>query len=355
MSSFLILSRVLALGFIRDKTSVFFTILFPLMFLVLFGALFTSDGTSKAEVVQVGDVAAIDSLPDDARQKLGSVLDVTKRDGSLPAALTKLREGDYDAVITQADSQPVVYYSQADAVRSATVRGVLESLVNSANLAVANAAPTYQLNVRQVEDSSIQPIQYQTPGLVGWAISMSAIFGASLTLVEWRRRKILRRLRLAPVPLSAVIGARVGVSIGVSLVQGVIFIGVAMLPLFGLQLSGQWWLAVPLIVCGTLAFLGIGMVAGAFAKTAEGASGISNLIVLPMAFLSGAFFPLDAAPAWLRTVAEIFPLKHLVDSTRDVLVRGADLMAILPDLALLLAFAAVTAAIALRLFRWDDV
>ena len=355
MSSFLILSRVLALGFLRDKTSVFFTILFPLMFLVLFGALFTSDGISRAEVVQVGDVAALDELSAPEREELTASLTLTTQDGPLQRPLAELRDGDYDAVIAEQNGQLVVYYSLADSVRSAAVRGALESVINQANLAAAGAVPTYELTARQVEDESIQPIQYQTPGLLGWAISMSAVFGASLTLVEWRRRKILRRLRLAPVPLAAMIGARVGVSIGVSLVQGVIFIGVAMLPLFGLQLSGQWWLAVPLIVCGTLAFLGIGMVAGAFAKTAEGASGISNLIVLPMAFLSGAFFPLDAAPAWLRTVAEIFPLKHLIDSTRDVLVRGADLMAILPDLALLLAFAAVTAAIALRLFRWDDV
>ncbi|MGH3544840.1 MAG: ABC transporter permease, partial [Mycobacteriales bacterium] len=315
----------------------------------------TSDGSSKAAVVQVGDVAAIDGLPGAARQELDSVLDVTKRDGSLPAALTKLEEGDYDAVITQAGNQPVVYYSQADAVRSATVREVLRSLVNSANLVAADATPTYQLTARQVEDSSIQPIQYQTPGLLGWAISMSAIFGAALTLVEWRQRKILRRLRLAPVSLSVVICARVGVSIGVSLVQTAIFLGVATLPFFGLQLSGQWWLAIPLIICGTLAFLAIGMLAGSFAKTAEGASGVSNLIVLPMAFLSGAFFPLDDAPAWLRTVSEIFPLKHLVESTREVLVRGGDLVSILPAAGLLLAFAAVAAAIAVKLFRWDDV
>ncbi len=355
MSSFLILSRVLALGFIRDKTSVFFTILFPLMFLVLFGVLFTSSGISKAEVVQVGDVAALDDLPASAREEVRDSITLTKQDGALRAPLTKLREGEHGAVITEDDNQLVVYYSEADAVRSATVRGVLESLVNSANLAAADTAPRYELTARQVEDESIQPIQYQTPGLLGWAISMSAVFGASLTLVEWRRRKILRRLRLAPVPLSAVIGARVGVSIGVSLVQGAIFIGIATLPLFGLQLSGQWWLAIPLIICGTLAFLAIGMLAGSFAKTAEGASGISNLIVLPMAFLSGAFFPLDAAPAWLRIVSEVFPLKHLVDSMREVLVRGADLISILPAMGLLLAFAVVAAAIAVKLFRWDDV
>ena len=355
MSSFLTLSKVLALGFIRDKTSVFFTILFPLMFLVLFGALLTSDGSSKADVIQVGSVSVLDDMPAKAKKDLKESLKITKTDAALDEELKKVREGDRDAVITERSGKLTVYYSAADQVRSATVRGVLESVVDNANIADSGKPPAYNLAAEQVEDKSIQPIQYQTPGLLGWAVTMSAVFGASLTLVEWRRRKLLRRLRLSPVPLGSVITARVLVSIGISLVQTAIFVGVALTPTFGLRLSDQWWLAIPLIICGTLAFLAIGMLAGAFAKTAEGASGISNLIVLPMAFLSGAFFPLDDAPAWLRTVSEIFPLKHMVDSTREVFVRGADITTVLPSMGLLLGFAVVATALAVRLFKWDDV
>ncbi|PZS10824.1 MAG: ABC transporter permease [Acidimicrobiales bacterium] len=355
MSGFGTLAKVLALSFIRDKTAVFFTILFPLMFLVLFGVLFTDHGTSKAHVVQVGEVTVLDQLPQTAKTDLKGSLSVTKESGPLQPQLRKVRDGDYDAVVSEKDNQLAVYYSEADQVRSATVRGVLESVVQSANIAASGNVPRYGLNTHRVEDKSIQPIQYQTPGLLGWAISMSAVFGASLTLVEWRRRKVLRRLQLAPVSLAAVITARVGVSIAIALVQGVIFVGIALLPAFGLQLTGDWWLAIPLIICATLAFFAIGLLAGSFAKSAEGASGISNLIVLPMAFLSGAFFPLDSAPAWLRSLSEVFPLKHLVDSMRNVFVRSADLATILPDAALLLAFAAVAGAIAVKLFRWDDV
>ena len=75
-----------------------------------------------------------------------------------------------------------------------------------------------------------------------------------------------------------------------------IFVGLGMAA-FGLQLTGSWWMAVPLLVAGTLAFMSLGLLAGALAKTQEGAVNLANFLVLPMAFLSGSFFPLDGVAA----------------------------------------------------------
>ena len=83
-----------------------------------------------------------------------------------------------------------------------------------------------------------------------------------------------------------------------------IFLGLGVAA-FGLRLTGAWPAAVPLLVVGTLCFMSIGLLAGAVAKTTEGAVNMANFIVLPMAFLSGSFFPLDAAPEWLQAVAHV--------------------------------------------------
>jgi len=144
------------------------------------------------------------------------------------------------------------------------------------------------------------------------------------------------------------------VSIGIAAVQTVIFIVVASV-FFGLQMSGGAWLSIPLLVCGTLAFMAIGLFAGSISKTEEGATGLANFIILPMAFLSGSFFPLDDAPGWLRTVSEIFPLKHLNEGMLDVMVRGEGAGAIVLPCVILLAITAVLAAISAKLFRWDAV
>jgi ABC-2 type transport system permease protein len=270
-------------------------------------------------------------------------------------ALNAVRKGDYDASIEQQGDTVVVHYSAADQVRAGTVRGVLQSLVQQANQALSGTPARLKVDPQQVEDKSLKAIQFVTPGLLGWAVATGATFGAALTLVAWRRKRILRRLRLSPVSTASVIGARVGVSVGIALLQAAIFVGVALIPYFGLKLSGYWWMSIPVIVVGTLAFLSIGLLAGAWAKTEEAANGIAQLVVLPMAFLSGSFFPLDSAPKWLRTISEVLPLRHLNQAMLDVMVRGKGPAAVLPELGILAGFAIVVSLLAVRLFRWDDV
>jgi ABC-2 type transport system permease protein len=343
----------MAKGFVRDRTAMFFTILFPLMFLIIFGLLLKDSGTSRSEVIQVGPVAVLDSATGDARERLEQVLDIERTD-DLEAALERVRDGEVDAAVEQRGSEVVVHFSAADQVAAGTVLTAMREFVIGANLAASPTPPRFSFSAQQVEDTSLQIIQYLTPGLLGWAVATGAMFGSALTLVTWRQLKVLRRLRLSPVSTLAVVGARVGVSIAVALAQGVVFVAVAMLPTFGLQLTGYWWMAAPLMIAGTFAFLAIGLLAGSFTKTPEAASAVANLVVLPMAFLSGAFFPLDAAPAWVLRVADLLPLRHLVDGMLDVMVRGQAPAAVLPELGILLGFAVVFGGIAVALFRWDD-
>jgi ABC-2 type transport system permease protein len=347
------MSRAMALGFFRDRTALFFTILFPLMFLVLFGGIFKNQSLPKSDVIEIGPVALLDQIPPVQRSQLDQVLKVEKSDDR-DAALEKVRKGDVDAAVEQQGQKVVLHYSAADQVKSGAVLGLFDSLVQHGNLAAAGVSPQFSLYSEKVEDDSLKTIQYVTPGLLGWAIATGATFGAALTLIMWRQKKILRRLRLAPVSIGSIVGARVGVSILIALVQMAIFIGIAMLPYFGLKLSHAWWMAIPLVIAGTLAFLSIGLLAGSFAKTPEAGSAVANLIVLPMAFLSGAFFPLQGAPGWLQTISQALPLRHLVDGMQNVMVRGQGPGSALPQVGILLAFAVVVSAIAVTLFRWDD-
>jgi ABC-2 type transport system permease protein len=342
------------LGFVRDRTALFFTIIFPLMFLVLFGGLLTGSGTAKVDVIQIGPVAVLDSMPPDARAGFDEVVSVERQDDSA-AALEAVRNGDVAAAVEQRDDTLVVHYSAADPVRAGTVQTIFSSLVSSANQALSGQPPRFTVESQRVEDESLTTIQFITPGLLGWAVATGATFGAALTLVTWREKKILRRLRLAPVRPGTVVSARVGISVLIALAQTAIFIGVAQLPFFGLQLTTYWWMVIPLIIAGTLAFLSIGLLAGSWAKSQEGASAIVNIVVLPMAFLSGSFFPLDNAPQWLQTLSQIFPLKHLNTAMLDVMARGRTPEAVLPEIGILLGFAVVVTAIASRLFKWDDI
>lgn len=345
------LSIAMAKGFIRDKMTVFFAVLFPLMFLVLFGGILTDQGAAKIDVVQVGEVAMLDELPAEAKQALADTLEIERSD-DLKAVLDDVRKGDVDAAVTADGATLVVHYSEADQVKAATVQGVFRGLVQSANVAAAGDEPAFDLAVQRVEDASLSTIQFVTPGLLGWAVAMSATFGAAANLVLWRRNGLLRRLRLAPILPSWIVLARVMVSLAIAFGQALIFLALGMVA-FGLQLTGSWPMIVPLLAAGTLAFLSIGLLAGAIAKTEEGAIGMANFIVLPMAFLSGSFFPLDAAPTWLQGISKVLPLYHLNQGMLDTMVRGEGPASALMPIAILLAFAAVLAGIAAKLFRWD--
>ncbi|MCC9306332.1 ABC transporter permease [Kitasatospora sp. RB6PN24] len=352
------LSRVMLIAFLRDRTALFFALLMPLMFLVLFGFLFKGATSAHVKVAQVGPVAVLDSVPPDARADLDKVLTIHQVPDEA-TAVKQVEKGDYDALIEQGPGgQVIVRYSAADQVKAGGVQAVVQSVVQQADQQVYQQAthqgPAYTLVTSQVEDQSLKPIQFLTPGLLGWAIATSAIFGASLSLVSWRKKRLLRRLRLAPVSIGAIVGSRVLVTTVVALAQTAIFLAVATTPTFGLELTGEWWLVIPLVLCATWAFMAIGLVTGALAKTEEAANGINQVVILPMSFLSGAFFPLDNTPSWIQQLSHVFPLRYLVTSAQSVLSRGGGLGDALPTMGGLLLFTLVVSALAWRLFDWDD-
>lgn len=347
MTAFKTLSLAMFKGFIRDKVTLFFTFLFPLMFLVIFGLILRDVGADKTRIAVVGDGPIVSALRDSGALELEPYHDEA-------AAVQKVKDGDLPAALIIRGQQLDVRFAQSDQVKSATVLGIINGFVDKANLAATGQPPKFTFAAEKVEDASLKPIQYLTPGILSWGVAVSAVFGSALTLVSWRRKQVLRRIRLAPVSATSVLSSRILVSAGVAMVQGAIFIGIAMLPVFGLKLSGSWWLAIPLLLLGTIAFFALGMLVGAFAKTEEAASAAANIVVLPMAFLSGTFFPVDQAPAWLQTVSKIFPLRHMNDGMLDVLVRGKGIEALAVPAAVLIGFALVVGFLASRVFKWEE-
>lgn len=345
---FMALSKAAFKGFVRDKAALFWTIMFPLMFLVIFGLLFNDDGGNKIELGVVGEGPIIIT----ALEKTGAV--ELKKLGSEQEALEQVKAGDLPGYVAQNGNDITLRYAASDQAQAGVIQRLVYGAVAEFNVAATNQPPTFEVNAQRVEDESLKPIQFLTPGLLSWAVAMGAVFGSALTLVMWRKNQVLRRLRLAPVAPVTILSSRLAVAIGTAFVQAAVFILIALLPIFGLQLSGQWWLAIPLIMLGTLAFFAIGMLVGAFTKTEEAAAGAANLIVLPMAFLSGAFFPIDQTPDWLQKVSMVFPMRHLNDGLSAVLVRGQGIEALAVPALVLVGFALVVGFIASRVFKWED-
>ena len=163
-----------------------------------------------------------------------------------------------------------------------------------------------------------------------------------LTVLEAGRASLLDEARAAsPRQLASVMTIRRAASLPAALQV--------------VRVTAAWWMAVPVVICGTLAFMSIGLLFGALARTQQAATSIANLIILPVAFLGGAFVPLDFAPSWMRTVSSVLPLRYLVTGVQDVMARGLPAASALPAIAVLLGFTVVLTAAAGRFFRWDEV
>ena len=252
-------------GFWRDKQNWFWLMLFPLMFLFLFGFLFRDAAAVRSDLAVIGDVAFVEDLPDDARAQFDDLFAVTEY-ADRAAALEDVANGDLDGAVEQHGQRLTLHYSAADQVVAATVRGTLEGFVNGANQARAQQPPTYLLAAEQVEDDSLEPIQFLAPGLLGWAVAMGATFNTAMPLVSWRTSGLLRRLRLSPVRTGALVTSRLVVCLVVAILQLALFLGVGV-AVFDLQLSGWWWLAVPLV--GLTVLLLLGTIAAYFFKVTK--------------------------------------------------------------------------------------
>jgi ABC-2 type transport system permease protein len=227
------LSRAMFLGFVRDRAALIFSILLPVLFLLFFGAIYKNANAPRISLITVGQVSLIRQAQAADPTGLGKIVTVTTK-RSLAAALTAVRDGNDDAVLLQHDQTLVLRYSIADPTTAGIVNQVVSSIVQQANQ--AGRPPTYTLDASQVQNKSLKTIQYITPGLLGWALASGATFGSAITLVSWRQNKLLRRLRLAPVATGQIVSARIGISVGIGLVQMAVFLGIATLPYFGLKL-----------------------------------------------------------------------------------------------------------------------
>ncbi|WP_433887570.1 ABC transporter permease [Streptomyces sp. CA-111067] len=206
----------------------------------------------------------------------------------------------------------------------------------------------------QSVDGGLAYINYVAPGVLSWGVGNAALFGPAFALMHWRRDDILRLVWRTPTPLPTVLGSRFAVAVAVGLAQAVLFTAVALLPMFGLHLSSSWPLALPLLVFGVAAFLAMGLVVGSLADTPEAVAAIANCVMVPMAFLSGSFYPADLLPGWIQTMSWLLPLRYLDHGLTNVLAGRGGLGSLALDCGGLAAFAVLFGLISARTFRWSN-
>ncbi|HVM56134.1 MAG TPA: ABC transporter permease [Gaiellaceae bacterium] len=189
-------------------------------------------------------------------------------------------------------------------------------------------------------------------GLIGYGCANTAFAGLAIQLVIRRENAILKRLRATPLPAATYVAALLTSTLIVFVLQ------VVALFLLGRALYGTPFPSAPgslagAIVVGTAMFAALGVATASMIRSAEGSSAIVNFILLPMAFLSGAFGPTLHYPAFLRAIGDVLPLKYFINLVNAVYLHGETIWSKPEDLAVIAAWGVAGLLVAVFRFRWE--
>lgn len=188
-------------------------------------------------------------------------------------------------------------------------------------------------------------------GILGYGAANTAFAGLAITLVGRRESGFLKRLRATPLPPAAYMAAVLCSTLVVFALQAVALLALGA-ALFGASRPANVLGFAGVIVLGVACFAGMGLGAAALIRSAEGASAVVNVVLLPMAFLSGSFGPTRDFPDYLRALADVLPLTYFLDVVERVYLDGDSLLADPAALAVVAAWGAAGLLVALRRFGW---
>ena len=202
------------------------------------------------------------------------------------------------------------------------------------------------------EIEGVKGSTYLLAGLLGYGVVATAFASLAISLVIRRESGVLKRVRGTPLPAGVYLAAVIASTLVVIALETIaqIAVGRFLLDAEGPASPGAFAAA---LLLGSAAFAALGLALSGFVRSAEGSSAIVNAIYLPMTFISGVFFSVQAMPAFLQTLAEVLPLTPLLELIRGVFVFGEGLTASGGAVAALVAWGTAGLLLALRTFRWE--
>jgi ABC-2 type transport system permease protein len=350
--------------YFRDRVALFFTILFPLIFLFVFGS-FSKGGNSIS--FHIGFINQSNSQSaKQLEQQIKSNEKMFKIDENvtnLDQAEAKMSRSEVDATIIlpkefgevkgqYPSGQAVIYYNPVNEQAAQTLSSVLQGEFEGINTKLTKTEPPFSVKNQSTNTKGLTALDYTVSGLIGFSIVGLGIFGPVNYFPEMKKQGVLRRLHITPLRtwqffISSVLSQAV-----IGLFAIAIMILAAHLA-FHFKIVGNYFELALFIAFGILTIFGIGLAIGGWAKNENQAAPLANIIVFPMLFLSGTFFPRFGMPEWLQNVSAYLPLTPIIDGIRMIATEGKHLTEIGPQIGLTALWAVIIYAIAFRAFRWE--
>jgi ABC-2 type transport system permease protein len=350
-------------SFYRDRAALFWTFAFPILFVILFGYLF-SGSPSNFDVGWADEDNSAASAQ--LREAFAKVPLITLKDVGRADALDEMHNGKLSAVIVvpqglgqalQPGAPPAqpfnltVYTDPSQQTSSSTVQQIVAQVVGGINQSLSGRPPSLAVALQPLQTENLTNAAYFVPSILGMALMQLGVF-AAIPLVAQREKLILKRLNATPISRGTLVLSNVLMRLIIALIQTLIIVGIGA-ALFGVRIVGSPLIVVGLVVVGAMTFLSIGYVIASYARTEDTANSLASVVQFPLMFLSGIFFPIAFMPSWLQPVAAILPLTYLGDALRQVMVGGAAYAPLSLDVLILGGWLVVSLAVSARFFRWQ--
>lgn len=330
--------------FRREPSAIFWVYVFPLILVMTLGVAFRNQPVGPFSVaIQQGENAPRirQTLEDDDRFR------VQLCDGP-EEARSRLRTGRAELAIVPSAAGGHAYHYDPTQANSVLARQLADDVLQRA----ARRPDAIAVEDRPSVEPGARYIDFLVPGLLGMGLLGGGMWGVGFAIVDMRLRKLLKRYLATPMKRSHFLAAAMASRLLFTIPE-VLTVLVCSRLVFGVTSQGSYGALGLLILLGAFQFSGIGLLVASRAQTIETVSGLMNAVMLPMWIGSGIFFSTERFPAAVQPLLAVLPLTPLIHALRSVMLEGASLWSLGPQLALILAWGCVTFALALRWFRWN--
>ncbi len=324
--------------FLRDRSTLAWNLLLPIV--LMFGLSFAFGGDRNAYtvgVLQDGDEIMTRQHPFLATRYINFVPMQDRED-----ALLKVSRHQLDLLIEFGDAPH--YWVNPESAKG--------YFVELALLQAGAAAPT-SIEKEQITGDAIRYVDWVLPGILGMNMMFSCMFGVGYVVVRYRKNGFLKRLQATPLTslefITAQVASRMVLIMGIT-----VFVYTGTHLFLETRMDGSFFTLFLVALVGAISMVSLGLVVSARVTSEELAGGLLNMINWPMMLLSGVWFSLEGAGEFVQNVAKIFPLTHILNSARAVMLDGATLTDVAPSLLALTALSALFVGIGARVFRWGQ-
>lgn len=347
--------------FARDRMAIFWTLAFPVVFILVFGVVFSNSEDTNFGI----GLAVQDSGPVGVALQTAYIstpaLHITQ--GTEADLLAKLKSGALRMVIVVPDGSSAAvasgqtasikaYYDPSNQTTAQVALTVAEKVLGNVDEQITQRASLLALTPITVSQANLRFIDYTLPGILAMSLMQLGLFATAPALVQLREQQVLRRFGATPLPRTTLLAAQVLHRLTLGLAQTVVIVGLGAL-VFHVHITGSLLELAGVVLLGALMMVALGYVISGVAKTQESVNGLSQLVNFPMLLLSGIFFSVDMMPQWARPIVSVLPLSFLGDALRQIMVGATPIYPLRTDVLVLAGWLIVGSLVAVRVFRWE--